>query len=751
MPYQVKGNALDVFSAFKLAWGVDQQPLSHDNPITRDLHRTFFLGNSQQARYHLDCWGTHGAAEYYLQGNMSGGNLYLLFGPDHKFTQDKPNTYEWYKNYISLSFAFVNDRRELCGLTLIANREDPTLWFMGLIENTHLHPTNRIITLLTSFDTSPFLDKSCVGIEFENVEPVANPLEELINSELVSSLIANAIDPETNEFNLMYGRILLLLRTLNPENQEHPVNDPPPLDEIGQRVILEDNKAIDIAALYNIQLPTAYLMQCLAPNNSLRLAIEKLHFTGDYQRDSNYLRMFLVLYEAGVAESCKTVLADFDLLARVSNLLSSDNRNLIIALISQNYNHQLFKLIVSHSSYYFCFPMLLQYGVDEKKLQELYNQPEKLEALRYIYILEDEAIRELCLVFWVKAQLTMNEYKSIVTELTNNPGLAQTLVNMDKTKKISIQDLKICAFNSVKRQIKIITYEFAEQFKLYELSKHHLRFLSEIDSEAELIAIIKSLKVIQEVTLEDPKRAYTAVLKNDKEGVLARLFLPQFTDISDLSIRQSLIELFLIGLTKGPVSQAIAIAAINEPYELVQEAEDLHERFLCAKQIQDLNFDDDVIHFTALKDERAAKFRHIILRVEEECKKVHEKVAQSWDPNRINIIRQWQNVHEEYRRTLYDIAYEELTSEIGLQSHAIRKSIAKAEAKVIDAVDPQIKSWLYGMLVVIANILITTLTLGIANYIKEKYTGNYWFFNQTESGEQISALDNEVINLLMTP
>ncbi|MCL5272351.1 MAG: hypothetical protein M1486_03405, partial [Gammaproteobacteria bacterium] len=77
--------------------------------------------------------------------------------------------------------------------------------------------------------------------------------------------------------------------------------------------------------------------------------------------------------------------------------------------------------------------------------------------------------------------------------------------------------------------------------------------------------------------------------------------------------------------------------------------------------------------------------------------------------------------------------------------------INQAEAKILNIVDPEIKSWFQKILIVIANILITTLTLGIANDIKERETRNYWFFNQTRSGEDLRALNQDVKTLIDCP
>lgn len=53
-----------------------------------------------------------------------------------------------------------------------------------------------------------------------------------------------------------------------------------------------------------------------------------------------------------------------------------------------------------------------------------------------------------------------------------------------------------------------------------------------------------------------------------------------------------------------------------------------------------------------------------------------------------------------------------------------------AEKEILSIVDPEIKSIIHKVLVVIANIIITALTLGFANDLKESATGNYGFLTK---------------------
>ncbi|MFA6301828.1 MAG: hypothetical protein WC627_01680 [Legionella sp.] len=750
MPYLVKGNAQDLFNAFDLSWVIESRIDPSANHINLDLPRSKFLGTEQQARHHIKTWKTKGKADYYMQGNMSAANLYLLFGPDHIFYKAKHEEENWKQNYIYFHCAFVNDKQELCALSFVCQREDPGFWFMGLIKNTNLVPEQRTVALLSGFELEPYIKNPNANLELRVVAPSTASLHTQMSCKLVESLIATTIKADTGEMDLRCARLSLLLRYLDVDNPLKPIKDEVSFKELDSKNFFAENSALDLAARYHLDLSATLLMDALSKKGGLRLALAKIKLSADFKRNQNYLRMFLIVYEANVLELCKALLVDFKLLTIISNLLQNpQQRSLIIFILNQKYSNDLLKLVLTDEAYFSPIPALAKYGVLEKDFMDLYFQPGKLAELQFIHTVNNEEIKKLCLVFWTKGRLSIGEYKALVKAAKENPGLVKTLLDLDKPGTISIDDLKKCAFDVLKRQVKTIVHQFAANFEQAGINKQNVKVVSQFNSVADLNALSRSLTVLKSVTLSDPHRAYSAVLKNDNEGKLVRLFVPQFLDITDIETRRSLLELFFIGITKGPVSQATAMHAFKDKPDVYALAKDLHERYICSQQIQDLHFNDMVVSFTAEKNDEAASFRHIVLRVEEECKRVHRRVGESWDPNRLRIIQEWQNAHEEYRKTLYGLAFDQLKANKKLDPNKLKAKITAAERKVLAIVDAKIHSWLYLSLVVIANIVITALTLGIANSIKHQKSGNFWFFNRAKSGEKLSALDQEVYNLLL--
>ncbi|HAT8118255.1 TPA: hypothetical protein JA334_11225, partial [Legionella pneumophila] len=296
------------------------------------------------------------------------------------------------------------------------------------------------------------------------------------------------------------------------------------------------------------------------------------------------------------------------------------------------------------------------------------------------------------------------------------------------------------ALDPKKHQQESILYHYSEQFKAYNLRKSDLSQLNLDD----LDALGKSFKVLKEAGIANDY-AYRLALKNNKTGQLLRLFLPGLAKIESLSHRKALIDLLYIGAQKGVVTQGKALLQIKDT-NLLALARRLRERFICVQQMQDLGFKKEIIAFTGEENNvNSSRFRYVIMRVEEKCKDIHERLRKSsLDKDKVG---NWQRADEKYRQTLYSIAYDGITKS-GVDLHIKMKS---AEKEILSIVDPEIKSIIHKVLVVIANIIITALTLGFANDLKESATGNYWFFNQSPSGEVIRALNKEVLTAIDSP
>ncbi|BCA97149.1 hypothetical protein TUM19329_35100 [Legionella antarctica] len=360
--------------------------------------------------------------------------------------------------------------------------------------------------------------------------------------------------------------------------------------------------------------------------------------------------------------------------------------------------------------------------------------------MEYIHRLEHVDAKKLCLIFWAKSNLKIEGYKKIVAETVAFPLLAETLVALDQGEVIPVETLKKLALNPLEHQQQSFLHHFSAQIAKLDSVKSYLKKLN----VEELAELIKSFFVLKKTGVPVSDK-YTLALRNNRKGQLLRLFLPNLEKVDNISYRKELINVLYTGVIYGPVRQGMIIKNITDR-NLLALAKNLHERFICAKQIQELNFKKEIVALAAEDSGiKGRRLRKIILQVEEKCKFVHERLRVSVADQ--NMVRQWQRAEKNYRIMLYCIAYDGLTQ----LDVDVRGRIAQEERKVLDILDPEVTSFLKKAFIVIANIVITALTLGIANSIKMSSTGNYWFFNQTRLGEQIRALDREVIGVIDLP
>lgn len=211
------------------------------------------------------------------------------------------------------------------------------------------------------------------------------------------------------------------------------------------------------------------------------------------------------------------------------------------------------------------------------------------------------------------------------------------------------------------------------------------------------------------------------------------------------SFKKVLIHLLYTGINSGTAIQGKELFEIKSK-ELLVLAKELCARFYSVKQLQDLLFPPKIILWTAQNTDKSIAFRQIISQVEEQCKKISNRLLSSVADKKIQAA--WVQKEEKYRTALYHIAYTALKNAEEKKPYNFaetRIKLKKLEDGILEYIDPPIKSNLHKAFIIITNILITALTLALANYIKYKKTGNCWFFNQTKSGEEVRQLKEGII------
>ncbi|KTC92317.1 hypothetical protein [Legionella cincinnatiensis] len=754
MPYLVTGNAQQIFHAFGQDWAVAEGK-DDIGTIHLDFPRTHFLGTSEDAIKHFDLWNTKASGRYYLQGNMSAGNLHYLLGANPLMKEEEdPESYK--ANVVRQHFAYVNDEGEPCGLMIMYRKDNPKQWIMGLVKNGYAEPKDRELLFLSSFDLAPFISvpdqKEPISsaatpmptVTVSRVDFLDNPLIKQIGADLPRSLLKDVVSDESGEINLRVQRVELMTRKLQVEQETARLSDPIPYSELNIAALFADNRALDLIIHHNFAnlfpLSSTLLHELLKEPSSLRQEIEAIKLTQDENRNKNLLKMVLVFYKHGLLEKNRHLLNDPVLVQTFGSFMGDEVQIKLIPFLKQRkYPDGLIRHILSEPAYFKAIGMLVDLQPElNQDVPQFFKDPKKLEDLKFIHSLSNDDTKRLCLLFWVYENLSEDGYQQIITATNRYPLLASTLVALEQTKTKRIDQLQELALNPKDHLRKSILHHFREELNTLHGVSTNLRELplQALEAASESLILLKKSKVT------DPQ-SYRLVLDKESRGHALRLLLPQLTKIKNDEYRKLLIEILLVGAKFNVESQDKRVDEIKGPEELKELAIDFHECFKCIMQLQDFMCEKEAIEFVAQKDsEEARRFRQVILCILEQCKVVDRQLSGSQSYR--NMFLKWEAEQKKYRKALYQIAYEGLTN----PNANIRPQLQEAEDKILAIVDPKIESDIYKALIVFANIIITALSLSLANVIKYKITGNFWFFNQTRSGEELRALDREVFELI---
>lgn len=737
MPYLVEGNAEQIFQAFGQDWIVKEK--ADDTEIMySDVPRTDFLGTEAQAREHFNLWYQRTRGQYYLQGNISAGNLRYVLGAKPLMAEgEDPEVY--HRNFRCQHFAYMNDSGgESCGFMVAYRKDDPSKWIIGLAKKGYAAPKDRKLVFLSSVDLAAFIKSPHPDVNVSSVALLDNPLMQQIDSALLKQLIPNAFHPEQGEINLRFQRIQLLMRHLQVEQDKAKLQEPLLFKQLNLPALFADNRALDLIFQYDLlsALPFALQLSLLSDSDELRKEIEALQLTNDEKLNKSLLKMLICFYKEGTLAANKHLLRNLNLVKKFSDLIVKEEQiRLLPFFVYKKYSDNLIQQIVSNPAYLNAIDKLVKLEPAlAQDVPKFFKKPKKLEDLEFIHQLADEDCKMLCLIFWAKGNLSTDGYQELAHMAEQYPLMASTLVYLDQTKTFSIKELRQIAKNPKQHIKESICYHFANELKAYPQARSDLE---KLDTQ-KLEAVSNALILLKNSGIENSNHYYQ-VLARDKKGQLLRLFLSQLTKIDDKEHRKLLIDILYAGINHGIQTQGKEVLAVKKNPEQFALAKDLHERFMCATQMQDLKFKQAMVQLAAKEDnEEAKRFRQVILRVEVQCKKIYERLSGAVSYQ--ETLNKWQREEEIYRKSLYLIAYENLMN----PSEDLRSRLDAATATVLNIVDPPVESHLQQALILIANIVISVLTLTLANEIKYRYTGNYWFFTQTRSGEELRALDKDI-------
>lgn len=742
MPYLVQGTAQQLAQVFAQEWLTEKSSDGEAN-IAKDLSRTPFLGSEEQAKKFLATWQATSQKDYYCQGNMFAGNLFLLLDL-FLFKQEDEDLEVYQTNFEKQSFAYLNEANELCGLTVFYRKDNPSQWLIACSVGNNLAPQERKVALLSSFELQPYVKKPQQDVDIAVVDRLVNPLMAQLGSPFLKRIVEHSLHADNGAIDVKLLRMKQLIRFLNVANPAQLLTSAVNFSALTAEQLFAENPTLDRVVQHNLELSTAMVMDCLASGDGLRKEVEAIKFTDDEPINECLLRMTVYFYEQNLLDKHRTFLNE-QLFSKTltGTLWNDDQLKLLPFLLKKKYTPELCQLILSEKAYYSAVTILIAHGFTQD-VPVHFTKPDKLKELEFINqtIIKESSketaqqTQELCAIFWVKGELSYDEYQRIIKASATHPLMATTLIALDKSATVSIEELKALALNPQKHLQQSILHHFSsEQLAINKTALNKLN-VTELERLSLSFNVLKSAGY----TSAD---LYDQTLKS--KGQLLRIFLPRLQEVLPLAHRKALIDLLFLGEQKELVSQGKAVFAIKEP-ELQKRAIELHEHFSCAKQLQKLGFNDDTIFLAAQPhDEGAYKLRQIIMKVEAQCKEIHERLLSS--SANYDKVQQWQKIETQYRQTLYSIAYDAIIK----PEVDFRPRFNQMQNKALDIVDPEIKSMMQKALIFIANFFITVLSLGIANEVKYKKTGNYWFFNQTTSGEELRALDQEYSAIITPP
>ncbi|RUR11665.1 hypothetical protein [Legionella sp. km772] len=728
MPYLVRGNAKQLASLFDKEWLFEEVGTPAGEMIEADLAKSSFLGGPQDAEHHVKAWRDAAQSRVYTQGDMSAANLFFFLDKNYLFKKENEDYLDYQNNYVALSFSYVNEHKELCGLSIHYRKDNPSQWLMASAKNTSSALEARELSLLSSFDLQPFFAESNPEkIAVEVVDKLHNPLIEQLGSLLVKGLLAQSLLGDKDEINGKILRIAHLFRLINL-NEQGLVSDPINVQALDPALLFAENPTLDLITHYNLRISARLLVDCLADNSGLRKEIESLKLTDNPAVNACILRLTIHFYEQGMLNEYRdlvqTQLIDK---TRAGTIWNDEQIQLAAVLMQKKYPPELVQQILSKKAYYASVKELFHMGLTD--IPAYFLNPDKVRELEFIDKVGQTDLKQFCLLFWVKGQLSYSEYQTIIKAGETYPLLAETLIALDKTGEISIKELKALALDPQKHLQQSIIHHFGNDYSVNRITLNKL-------SVSELTRLNEAFVILKQKTTVGPE-AFDVAARDNEQGKLLRLFLPSFNTIYKQAYRDSLVDLLYEGIQKGPISLDKKIAQLSDK-RLQLFAMDLRNRVICAKQMQKLHLNDELVTLAASAQSNEAKrFREIILKVEEACKKINTRL----DVNANEKQRKaWQNAEKEYRQVLYGLAYQTLKD----PNYNYGPILEKAQQKMLDIVDPEVKSWLQKALIVVANVFIYALTAGYANQAKEKRIGNFWFFNHTDSGDELRHLEGEI-------
>lgn len=159
--------------------------------------------------------------------------------------------------------------------------------------------------------------------------------------------------------------------------------------------------------------------------------------------------------------------------------------------------------------------------------------------------------------------------------------------------------------------------------------------------------------------------------------------------------------------------------------------------------LQELKCSDKILKFVTHSSTNGQRFRRIIDQVEAETASIEQHLFAA--SNNQHKLAAFKSIKESYRKELYEIAYNRLNSQTNLEE--FKSELTAAQSKISGTVNIDRHPYLRKFAMILANIVFTSCSLGIANLVHHQKTGNFFFFSKPKSAESIDKLHKDIVKL----
>ncbi|WP_419419734.1 hypothetical protein ACNVED_00045 [Legionella sp. D16C41] len=762
MLYIIKGTSDKIYKLFGLSVLLGSGTKSAD--IAKDVFRTLYFGDKENCQYHIKTWldGTKSNHSCYSQGNMSAGNLFFIFGSE-PFIKENDELENYYLNKVNLAFAFVDQNKELNGLSLYYRRDDPTKWMIGLIKNTNLIPSKRQVYILTSVNPKSFVKDEKLGTQHFISATEKNNFVETLNDPFLAKFINFIIKSdgqiETNAE--VIGQFLNYV-SLNNEFKENKESF---LLKESLPVLLS-NQALQVAQQLDLQLSLSQIKQCLDEKSLLPRYLCQLRQL-NVTEARNLASLLLSFEEAKLIEKWDIILSNEQLAKYLLEAANSLTDSLLKDAFSDEFIDSLL-FIINQDVFNFFYEKINKAG---GKAKDIWSNLAYLSQLKWELpkeVFKKEVLCQLiCSINDISSLKTLliaaNEIDLNLENIFNPSTFAQFLIDGFYISHVPWQKLielaRMCqtkeqsevCHNLIKLGLSLETIEFwlaapgmhsifANLFK-YEADKQVILTTLELLKSKPFNGISKIQRNLELLNLAELSIA--PILKDDTKG-------KQLLQIMHLIAGQDkALQLKLVKIAYGVITTD-HVEDLKFDFNNILKNEKntlfIYQFLATLRIINSLKTlfpaSKDMLNLLTQSSEERLLFLKGLTTLENECHKIKKRFKQDLS-NNLEVIEQ---ADRNYRQKMYLIIFNQISNPA--PKNKLLTEIKSAERDFLKIVDVDQRPWLRYMLAAIANSVALLLTAGIANIYHYRQSGDIFFFQRTAAGEAIKKLDIKIMEQL---